>query len=127
MNQIKENDAEINEKALKKHMANVHTRLKTKITHTNDLTKALEDRIESLEDSIRQTGECLFQLQRAHRSKWAPLNVCERRLELRDTRPLQELLRDHTQEALERERQTLVESRQELNDQIAACKDGLID
>lgn len=93
---------------------------------TNDLIKALEDRHESVEDTIRQVGECLFQLQRAHRSKWAPLNVCERRLELRDTRPLQELVRDHTQEALEHERQTLIESRQELADQVNSCKESLI-
>lgn len=104
----------------------VFTMIKKKMSMTNDLIKALEDRHESIEDTIRQVGECLFQVQRAHRSKWAPLNVCERRLELRDTRPLQELVRDHTQEALEHERQTLIESRQELNDQIAACKDGLL-
>merc|ERR1740138_534943 len=93
---------------------------------TSDLIKGLEDRIESVEDTIRQVGECLFQLQRAHRSKWAPLNVCERRLELRDTRPLQELVRDHTQEALEHERQTLIESRQELSEQIASSKEALL-
>lgn len=93
---------------------------------TNDLIKALEDRNESVEDTIRQSGECLFQLQRAHHSKWAPLNVCERRLELRDTRPLQELVRDHTQAALEHERQTLVESRQELSDQIQTIKETLV-
>lgn len=93
---------------------------------TSDLIKGLEDRIESVEDSIRQVGECLFQLQRAHRSKWGPLNVSERRLEIRDGRPLQELVRDHVQSALEHERQTLIESRQELADQIQVCKETLI-
>jgi len=100
--------------------------IKKKMVITNDLIKALEDRHESVEDTIRQVGECLFQLQRAHRSKWAPLNVCECRLELRDTRPIQELVRDHTQEALEHERQTLIESRQELLEQIASSKDCLL-
>lgn len=106
--------------------AGVDRKMKVKITNTEDLIKALEDRIESVEDTIRQVGECLFSLQRAHRSKWAPLNVCERRLELRDTRPLQELVKDHTQEALSSERQTLIESRQELADQIEGCKEMLI-
>jgi chromosome segregation ATPase len=100
--------------------------IKKKMSITNDLIKALEDRHESVEDTIRQVGECLFQLQRALRSKWAPLNVCERRLELRDTRPIQELVRDDCQSALEHERQTLIESRQELTDQIASCKERLI-
>merc|ERR1719171_906987 len=104
---------------------NVAKVIKAKITVTQDLCKALEDRIDSIEDSIRQTGECLFQLHRAHRSKWAPLNVCERRLELRDGRPLQELVRDHFQEALEHERQTLIEARQELSDQIQGTKEML--
>jgi len=104
----------------------VYKMIKNKMSLTNDLIKALEDRHESVEDTIRQVGECLFQLQRAHRSKWAPLNVCERRLELRDKRPLQELVRDHTQEALEHERQTLIESRQELSEQIGSCKETLI-
>lgn len=104
----------------------VHTLIKKKMSMTNDLIKALEDRHESVEDTIRQVGECLFSLQRAHRSKWATLNVCERRLELRDTRPIQELVRDHTQDALEHERQTLIESRQELSEQIASSKDCLL-
>jgi hypothetical protein len=104
---------------------NVHQRLKTKINQTQDIATALQERVDSMEDTTRQTGECLFQMQRAHRSKWAPLNVCERRLELRDGRPLQELVRDHFQEALEHERQTLIEARQELADQIQGTKEML--
>lgn len=103
----------------------VYKTLKHKMSLTTDLVKALEDRLESVEDTIRHVGECLFQLQRAERSKWGPLNVCERRLELRDTRPVQDLVRDHTQEALEHERQTLIESRQELNDQAGSCRQTL--
>jgi len=102
-----------------------HT-IKKKIGFTEDLIKALDDRIESVEDTMRQVGECLFQLQRAFRSKWAPLNVCERRLQLRDARPQQELIRDACQEALEHERQTLVESRQELADHVDSMKEMLI-
>merc|ERR1719327_2080785 len=99
--------------------------IKKKISASQDLAKALEDRADSIEDSIRQTSDCLFNLQRACRSKWAPLNVCERRLELRDGRPLQELVRDHFQEALEHERQTLIEARQELADQVQGTKEML--
>lgn len=103
----------------------LHRQLRTKISASQDLAKALEDRADSIEDSIRQTSDCLFNLQRACRSKWAPLNVCERRLELRDGRPLQELVRDHFQEALEHERQTLIEGRQEISDQIQGTKEML--
>mmetsp|Transcript_79252 Transcript_79252/g.256550 ORF Transcript_79252/g.256550 Transcript_79252/m.256550 type:complete len:514 (+) Transcript_79252:114-1655(+) len=104
----------------------VHHTIRKKIVGTEDMVKALDDRVESVEDTMRQVGECLFQLQRAHRSKWSPLNVCERRLQLRDARPVQELIRDACQEALERERQTLIESRQELADQIDSMKEMLI-
>jgi len=123
-----ENDRQVHSsgKRGKNQSGAVFTMIKKKMSMTTDLIKALEDRHESVEDTIRQVGECLFQLQRAHRSKWAPLNVCERRLELRDTRPIQELVRDHTQEALEHERQTLIESRQELFDQITCSKEGLL-
>jgi len=110
---------------------NLHTQVvtqsfKKKNMRTEDLCKGLEDRIESVEDTIRQVGECLFQLQRSHRCKWAPLNVVERRLELRDGRPIQELVRDHCQEALERERTTLVDARSALTDQIQRIKDALL-
>lgn len=105
--------------------ANVSKNLRNKVDATKDLVHCLEERIESVEDTIRQTGECLFQLHRAHRSKWAPLNVCERRLELREGRPLQELIRDSLQEALENERQSLIEARQELADQIQGTKEML--
>mmetsp|Transcript_61358 Transcript_61358/g.142803 ORF Transcript_61358/g.142803 Transcript_61358/m.142803 type:complete len:470 (-) Transcript_61358:47-1456(-) len=102
-----------------------HT-IRKKIGNTQDMVKALEDRIESVEDTIRQVGECLFQLQRAFRSKWSTLNVCERRLQLRDGRPQQELIRDACQDALEHERQTLVESRQEIADHVDSLKEMLI-
>jgi hypothetical protein len=125
--QLQKNDRAHSQSARRHNDATttVHKQLRTKISASQDLVKALEDRTESIEDSIRQTGECLFQLQRALRSKWAPLNVCERRLELRDGRPLQELVRDHFQEALEHERQTLIEGRQELSDQVQGTKEML--
>jgi len=105
---------------------NVQNMIKKKMGITSDLIKALEDRIESVEDTIRQVGESLFSLERARRSKWAPLNVCERRLELRDGRPLQELIRDQCQEAMEHERQTLLEARQELEEQTSTTKEMLM-
>lgn len=102
-----------------------HT-IKKKMGVTEDLIKALDDRMESMDDTMRQVGECLFQLQRAFRSKWSVLNVCERRLQLRDARPQQELVRDACQEALEQERTTLIESRQELAEQADSMKEMLI-
>lgn len=108
------------------HKDTVFNVIKKKISMTGDLIKALEDRHASVEDTIRQVGECLFQLQRAHRSKWAPLTVCDRRLELREARPPQGNARDLTQEALEHERQALSESRQELGDQVQSSKEMLL-
>lgn len=99
--------------------------IKNKLLTTADLSQTLVDRINAIEDSIRQLGACLFGLQRAYRSKWAQLNVCERRMELRDGRPLQELVRDNLQAALENERQVLIEARQELNDHITGTKQML--
>jgi len=104
----------------------VNNTIRKKIGLTEDMVKALDDRVESVEDTMRQLGECLFQLQRALRSKWAPLSVCERRLQLRDTRPPQELVRDLCQEAMERERQALIEARQELQDHVDSSKEMLI-
>lgn len=125
--QISKNDR-VHSQSARRHVdatTTVHKQLKNKIAASQDLAKALEDRTDSIEYSIRQTSECLFHLQRACRSKWAPLNICERRLELRDGRPLHELVRDCLQEALEHERQTLIEARQELSDQIQGTKEML--
>lgn len=108
------------------HSNVVNHTFRKKISRSQDLCKSLEDRIESIEDTIRQAGECLFQMQRAHRCKWGPLNVCERRLELRAARPPQELVRDHCQEALEAERKMLNEARAGLAYQIAKMRDVLI-
>jgi len=122
--QMAKNGEDVSYSASKK-ACQVQHHIKKKMGVTSDITKALEDRIESTEDTIRQVGECLFQLQRAQRAKWAPLNVCERRLELRESRPVQELVKDHLVEALEHERQTIVEARHELADQIESAKEML--
>lgn len=103
----------------------VDFQLRNKLMTTSDLSKTIEDRINSTEDTIRQLGSCLFGLQRAYRSKWSQLNVCERRLDLRNGRPLQELVRDNLQAALENERHVLIEARQMLNDQIIGTKQML--
>jgi chromosome segregation ATPase len=103
--------------------ARVGLQLKSKLMTSSDLTKALEDRINAIEDAIRHLGSCLFGMYRAYRSKKSQLNVCEQRLELRDRRPLQESVRDNLQAALENERQVLIEARQELLDHIEETKE----
>lgn len=100
--------------------------IKKKIDKTGDMCKALDGRIESVEDTIRQVGECLFRLQRAHRCKWAPLNVCERRLELREGRPIQELVRDDVHAALESERSTLVGARSSLELHLSKMREAIM-
>lgn len=104
---------------------NLDLQIRSKLLTNSDLSKSIEERINSMEDTIRHLGSCLFGLQRAYRSKWSQLNVCERRMELRDGRPIQELVRDNLQASLENERQVLIEARQELNDHIVMTKDML--
>lgn len=99
--------------------------LKSKLMKSADSIKSIEERISAIEDAIRNLGSCLYELQRAYRAKYAMLNVCEKRMQLRDGRPLQELVRDNLQAALENERQVLLEARQELSDQISNTKKGL--
>mmetsp|Transcript_13495 Transcript_13495/g.31753 ORF Transcript_13495/g.31753 Transcript_13495/m.31753 type:complete len:691 (+) Transcript_13495:109-2181(+) len=100
--------------------------IKKKVSAASEAIKAVEDRIDSLDDTMRQVGECMFQLQRAMRSKFGPLSVCERRLELREGRPSQEKQSDGTQQALEREKTALEKARQELSDLVQTTKEMLI-
>lgn len=109
----------------RKFRENVQTGFVTKMGGSSDLAKALQDRLYSVENTIRTVGQNLLSLQRARQAKWAPLGVCEKRLELREGRPLQELLTDYLQEALESEHKCLESSRQELADFISATKDML--
>jgi hypothetical protein len=114
-------DAEIS-----KTITKVQHTIKKKMGHTDDLIRGLEDRIESVEGTIRQCGECLFSLQRAYRSKFAPLSVCERRLEIRKARPAEELEKDKCQECLEVERKTLLKTRQVLSQMMDKLKECLV-
>mmetsp|Transcript_32755 Transcript_32755/g.93931 ORF Transcript_32755/g.93931 Transcript_32755/m.93931 type:complete len:802 (+) Transcript_32755:69-2474(+) len=120
------NTAHTSAQKFNSHSGVVTHTIRKKIGKTGDLCKALEGRIESIEDTIRQVGESLFQLQRAHRCKYAPLNVCERRLELREGRPIQELVRDEVHIALEDERNVLVGARSALEQQLAKTKETII-
>lgn len=102
-----------------------HT-IRKKMLATANMIKTIEDRIEGVEDTMRHAGKSLFQLQREHRSKWAPLNVCLKRLEMRDGRPMSESVRDHTQEALEQERDTLIQSRNRLTLQMQKLQQHML-
>jgi hypothetical protein len=116
----------MDEHEIKNTITKVAHTIKKKVGLTGDLIGSLEDRVESLDDTIRQCREIVSSLQRAHRSKWAILNVCERRLELRKERPLEELTKDSCQERLEQERTTLIEARQELSGMVDAMKERLL-
>lgn len=109
----------------RKFRDDVQTGLVMKMGGTNDLAKGLQDRLFSVEDTTRNTGLSLLSLRRARQSYWAPLSVVEKRLELRKGRPLQELLRDDLQDALELEHRFLVSARQELAGAICTTKDYL--
>lgn len=93
-------------KSARKQMENAidaANQLRAKITHDAELTRTLEQCIKRLEDNMRQSIQRIGALRRSQRAMAMSLNVCERRLELRDGRPLAELIRDKLQRALEDE------------------------
>lgn len=65
----------------------------------------------SVDGAIQRVSECSIRLRHEQQKKWAPLKVCEWRLALRSRRPARESFRDHVQDALEKEQQSLLEAR----------------
>jgi len=91
--------------------------------------KKLDDRLEvtkialnTAEASGQRCSQILQLLQHERQAKWAALKVVEWRLALRERRPKTELFRDHLQEALEQEKQTLEESRKILADRATEVR-----
>jgi len=73
-----------------------------------------EKRIQGSDEAITKASSCLRKLQHERYARYAALQVCDRRLELRQERPEEEQVKDIAQEALESEQKTLTVARQQL-------------
>jgi len=109
----------------KKYAQTVHSQLKDKMADTTALTFALQDQIRAVESAVRQLWESYGKMQGGHSSKWGPLCVVSRRLEIRDRRPTEEKSNDQFQMDAETERQTLADARQQLMDAMVATKEQM--
>lgn len=83
------------------------SQLRKKIDTTHSIARSLWDRTTGTEDTIRHVGHSIFQLNRAQQATSTPLDVITKCIELRKARPLQELVYDHFQKALEEEQAAL--------------------
>lgn len=89
-------------------------RLKAMLTQKSDVVKVVEQHLRNVEHAIHETARWIPTLRRAHRTLWTQLTVCEQRLDLRENRPSQELVRDNFQKALEEEWEITADAREEL-------------
>lgn len=84
-----------------------------------EVTKAA---LNSVDGSAQRCSQIVSMLGHERQSKWAALKVVEWRLALRERRPKTELFRDHLQDHLESEKQTLEDSRKLLVSRAAEMK-----
>jgi hypothetical protein len=87
--------------------------LRKKIDTTHSLARSLWDRTTGTEDTIRIIGHSIFQLTRAQQATLNPFGVISKCLEMRKTRPVQELVHDHFQRALEDEQAMLLHAQKD--------------
>eukprot|EP00927_Polykrikos_kofoidii_P053579 TRINITY_DN48185_c0_g1_i1.p1 TRINITY_DN48185_c0_g1~~TRINITY_DN48185_c0_g1_i1.p1 ORF type:complete len:581 (-),score=124.73 TRINITY_DN48185_c0_g1_i1:232-1896(-) len=120
--QVKKNNSVINHTRI---VQTVQNEIKTKINETVNLSGEIEEMLDRVEDVARKTAQSHLILQRAFGAKRAPLIVVKRRMEIRATRPIQELTVDEWSEAMEAEKQTLTDSRRELAANIQITKDKI--
>ncbi|CAE8637233.1 unnamed protein product [Polarella glacialis] len=104
----------------------VRATLQKRLGITNELIQGLAIRAEGVEATIRQAGECLFELKRAVKEQNSPLSVCDQRLKLRRGRPEQELVRDIGQQALDDQRLTILHYRRLLTEHVESAKERLL-
>merc|ERR1719456_1117141 len=86
----------------------VHRRLVVKVGHTRRLAERLQERINSVENSLRATQQSLHDLDQAFEAKKGPLEMNSWRQNRRAERPQRELVTDSLDGALAEEKQTLL-------------------
>lgn len=103
----------------------VHETLGQKVRTSYRLREKLQERADSLQNSINLTKKSLETLEAAHRAKEAPLQLCIWRLEQREKRPLREQVRDNVEVALESEHSVLKDTQKRLQDAINRTKNTI--
>jgi len=91
-------------------------RLKKREMTEKKISDTLYGRLSKMEENLTKVIKCCAELNRVTAKTWASLNVAEKRLEIRATRPPQEQVQDVLQDALEQELKDLSPSHKELTD-----------
>lgn len=96
-----------------------------KVRTTHRIIEKLEKRAESIQHSLRHLHESLETLTAALKEKVPPLQLCVWRLEQRQRRPIQLVVRDQAETALEAEKAGLMDSQRKLAAAISRTKKAL--
>eukprot|EP00434_Breviolum_minutum_P027549 symbB.v1.2.024368.t2/scaffold2250.1/size119560/2 len=114
----------------------VRETLRKKVSETESLLRQLHVRMEGTETSARKVNQSICILEREQHSLEEPAIICERRLLVRDQRPLDEQVEDDLQVALLNERFVLeqaykmlsayIDAGQELREALQAAKCELV-
>eukprot|EP00746_Dinoflagellata_sp_MGD_P168423 gnl/MRDRNA2_/MRDRNA2_99879_c0_seq1.p1 gnl/MRDRNA2_/MRDRNA2_99879_c0~~gnl/MRDRNA2_/MRDRNA2_99879_c0_seq1.p1 ORF type:complete len:505 (-),score=99.57 gnl/MRDRNA2_/MRDRNA2_99879_c0_seq1:55-1467(-) len=98
---------------------NVHSHFESKVEATSSLKALLQERLESVQNSITASKMSMAALQTANQAKLPPLQLCSWRQEQRAGRPERELIRDPVEIALEEEKDVLMDARDKLQENAA--------
>ncbi|CAE7566006.1 unnamed protein product [Symbiodinium pilosum] len=112
-------------------------KLRKRVLASETLAHLLMQRIEGTELLIRRVNQTLSFLTREHVSLKSPIEMCHRRLVLRNQRPEEENVEDEFQVALEREERVLsssskhlssyIDAGESLKETLTAAKDELVE
>lgn len=90
------------------HRDSVHSSFSQKIANTKEMAQMLSTKIHSVSKSIEQSEWSLKRLQDVLKALAEPLDLCRRRLQLRQQLPRRERVCDSFQEALQKEERDLL-------------------
>lgn len=100
----------------------LHHTLEQKVKTSYRLVEKLQQRADSVENSIVASKKSLADLQSSLLAKDAPLALCTWRMEQREKRPLREQVRDTVEVALEGEKFIIIEAQHKLKEAIKKTK-----
>lgn len=101
---------------------NLQSSLESKVRTSHHLRNQLQERADSVANSIAQTRQSLSQLASARQAKDGPMDLCKWRMQQRERRPLREQVRDNVELALEAEKTSLADSMRRLDDAMRRTK-----
>lgn len=100
----------------------LHNSLEQKVKSSYRLIEKLQQRAESVENSIVASKKSLADLQNSLFAKEAPLALCTWRMEQREKRPLREQVHDAVEVALEAEKMVITNAQNKLKEAIKKTK-----